>query len=84
MAASRLAVLVDVVDRLVVDRTQQVLVQRVRIVERLPPLPYVVEHVLHHVLGPVVSEEQTGVGNQHGVIFPAQFVERLAVARANP
>ena len=73
-------VLVQVVERAVVDRTQQVLVQRVRIVERLPPLPYVVEHVLH----PVVSEEQTGVGNQHGVIFPAQFVERLAVARANP
>ncbi len=77
-------VLVQVVERAVVDRTQQVLVQRVRIVERLPPLPYVVEHVLHHILGPVVSEEQAGVGNQHGIIFPAQFVERLAVTRANP
>lgn len=52
-------VLVQVVERAVVDRTQQVLVQRVRIVERLPPLPYVVRtRPAPRPFGPVVSEER--------------------------
>ena len=77
-------VLVQIVERAVVNRTQQIFIQGVRIVQRRAVLPHVVKDVLHHVLGPVVLHEKAGAGDQHGIVPAAKFVESLAVAVADP
>ena len=80
---ARMAVFVHVIDRLVVDRAQQVAVERLPGIERLAPNPDVYENVLHDVLRPVSLQEETGVSHQRRVITAAHLVESLAASVAD-
>lgn len=77
-----MAVLVDVVDRLVIDRAEQVPVERLPRVERLAAHPYVNEYVLHDVLRPVPVQEEACVGRQRRIITAAHLVEGFAAPGA--
>ena len=80
---ARMTVFVHVIDRLVVDRAQQVAVERLPGIERLAADPDVYENVLHDVLRPVSLQEETGVSHQRRVITAAHLVESLAAAVAD-
>lgn len=76
--------LLEGVERSVVDRAEQVALQRAVVAQVVAAEPHAHEDVLHDILRPVVPDEQTGIIDERRPVDAVKFVESAAVAGFHP